>query len=41
MRDLPMAAMNGVELAWMAMVAAGLTLALLHLLVWLRQRERR
>ena len=35
-----MAAMNGVELAWMAMVAAGLTLALLHLLVWLRQRER-
>ncbi|HOM11906.1 MAG TPA: 7TM diverse intracellular signaling domain-containing protein [Rubrivivax sp.] len=32
--------MNGVELAWMAMVAAGLTLALLHLLVWLRQRER-
>lgn len=35
-----MAAMNGIELAWMAMVAAGLTLALLHLLVWLRQRER-
>ena len=41
MRTPPMAAMNGVELAWMAMVAAGLTLALLHLLVWVRQRERR
>lgn len=31
---------NVVELAWMAMVAACLTLGLLHLFVWLRERER-
>lgn len=40
-RDEPMAAMNGAELVWMAMVAASLALALLHLLVWARQRKRR
>lgn len=32
--------LNPVELAWMAMVAASLTLALLHLLIWVRQRQR-
>jgi PAS domain S-box-containing protein len=34
------AAMNEVELAWMAMAAASLTLGLVHLFVWARQRER-
>jgi len=32
--------MNRVDLAWMAMAAASLTLGLIHLFVWVRQRER-
>ncbi|HOM13222.1 MAG TPA: PAS domain S-box protein [Rubrivivax sp.] len=32
--------LNGVDLAWMAMAAAGLTLGLIHLFVWARQRAR-
>lgn len=31
---------NGADLAWMAMAAASLTLGLIHLFVWVRQRER-
>ncbi|MBN8508675.1 MAG: PAS domain S-box protein [Burkholderiales bacterium] len=31
---------NGVDLAWMAMASASLTLGLIHLFVWTRQRER-
>lgn len=36
----PTPPMNQVELAWMAIVAACLTLALLHLMVWVRERGR-
>jgi PAS domain S-box-containing protein len=32
--------MSGVDLAWMAMASASLTLGLIHLFVWVRQRER-